>query len=55
VTGTGCGAGAADVLRERSAEPGAIERAVGDAIAGDGRLLISEGPAGIGKSSLVGA
>jgi hypothetical protein len=54
VTGTGSGAGAADVRRERSAELGAIEHAVGDAVAGDGRLLIFEGPAGIGKSSLVG-
>ena len=48
-------AGAADLLRERSAELAAIERAVGDALAGDGRLLVFEGPAGIGKSSLLQA
>jgi hypothetical protein len=44
-----------DGLRERTAELGAIERAVADAVAGDGRLLVFEGPAGIGKSSLLQA
>ena len=47
------GVPAVDVLRERSAELGAIERAVDVAVAGDGRLLVFEGPAGIGKSSLL--
>ena len=46
---------AADVLRERSAELAAIDRAVSVAVAGDGRLLVFEGPAGIGKSSLLQA
>lgn len=49
------GVPAVDVLRERSAELGAIEAAVGVSVAGDGRLLVFEGPAGIGKSSLLRA
>ena len=42
-----------DLLRERSAELGVVERAVADVRSGDGRLLVFEGPAGIGKTSLL--
>jgi predicted ATPase len=55
VVGPGSAPFVADVLRERTAELAAIERAVGDAVGGDGRLLVFEGPAGIGKSSLLQA
>ena len=55
VSGTGSAPRGAEVLRERTAELAAIERAVGDVVAGDGRLLVFEGPAGIGKSSLLEA
>jgi hypothetical protein len=42
-------------LRERAAELEAIDRAVQDARAGRGVLLAVEGPAGIGKTSLLAA
>jgi DNA-binding CsgD family transcriptional regulator len=40
-------------LLEREAELAAIDQALTDTIAGDGRLLIFEGPAGIGKTALL--
>ncbi len=40
-------------LLERATERGQIARALADAAAGTGRLLLIEGPAGIGKSSLL--
>lgn len=40
-------------LLERDAELGAIEAALRDAAAGSGRLVVVEGPAGIGKSRLL--
>jgi DNA-binding CsgD family transcriptional regulator len=55
VVGPGSAPLVADVLRERTAELAAIERAVRDVVAGDGRLLVFQGPAGIGKSSLLKA
>jgi DNA-binding CsgD family transcriptional regulator len=42
-------------LRERDVELGELERAVEDARAGHGRLLVVEGEAGIGKTSLLRA
>ncbi len=43
----------ANRLLERDSELAAIDTLVGDAVAGESRLLIVEGPAGIGKSRLV--
>lgn len=42
-------------LLERGRELSAIDRALGEAAAGRGRLLLVEGPAGIGKTTLVKA
>src|SRR5688572_9449751 len=47
--------GAQTALRERDAELDQIERAVTAAAGGQGQLVIVEGPAGIGKSSLLRA
>ena len=41
------------VLLERAEELAAIDAVIADAVAGDGRLAVIEGPAGIGKSSLL--
>jgi DNA-binding CsgD family transcriptional regulator len=51
-TGNSDGARPAALL-ERDDELGAIDQALADLIAGDGRLLIFEGPAGIGKTALL--
>jgi hypothetical protein len=45
----------ADRLVERAAELAALERALDRAAAGAGALAVIEGPAGIGKSALLGA
>src|ERR1700722_13158000 len=42
-------------LVERDAELGEIDRAVAGAAAGDGWLVLLEGPAGIGKTALLDA
>jgi predicted ATPase len=42
-------------LLERDRELAAIDDALGEAAAGRGRLLLVEGPAGIGKTTLVKA
>ena len=51
---SGAAGGGADVL-ERDAELARIEAAVARAQEGHGSLLVVEGPAGIGKSALIGA
>ena len=51
---SGAGGPGADVL-ERDAELARIEAAVARAQEGHGSLLVVEGPAGIGKSALIGA
>ena len=43
----------AQALLERDAVLARIDQRVSDAIAGDGSLLVLEGPAGIGKTRLV--
>jgi DNA-binding CsgD family transcriptional regulator len=43
------------VLLERETELALLDRVVGEAVAGDGRLGLVEGPAGIGKTRLVAA
>jgi DNA-binding CsgD family transcriptional regulator len=47
--------GPGETLVERESEFVAITRSLADARAGDGRLLLFEGPAGIGKTSLLEA
>ena len=42
-----------ELLLERAEELAAIDAAIADAIAGAGRFAVIEGPAGIGKSSLL--
>ena len=44
---------APEPLIERDAELGALAAAAGDAVAGEGRLVVVEGPAGIGKTRLL--
>src|SRR5919109_470777 len=46
---------ALDSLVERDAELSALTRASGDAVRGDGHLVVVEGPAGIGKTRLLRA
>jgi len=43
------------MLLDRDAELGALERRLSAIGAGEGRVVVVEGPAGIGKSSLLGA
>ena len=43
------------VLLQRDAEMAALDSRLGDVRAGTGRLILVEGPAGIGKSSLIAA
>jgi len=43
------------VLLQRDAEMAALDSQLGDVRAGGGRLILVEGPAGIGKSSLIAA
>jgi DNA-binding CsgD family transcriptional regulator len=45
--------GCADLLLERAGELAVIDAALEDARTGEGRLVVVEGPAGIGKSSIV--
>src|SRR3954453_13660901 len=47
------GAATGSDLAERDAELAQVEQALADAARGDGRLLLVEGPAGIGKSRLL--
>jgi DNA-binding NarL/FixJ family response regulator len=47
------GTPAAEPLIERDAELAALEAAATDAVAGEGRLVVVEGPAGIGKTRLL--
>ena len=42
-------------LLDRDNELRALARQVTDALAGAGRVIVVDGPAGIGKSSLLGA
>jgi predicted ATPase len=42
------------LLLERAEELAAVDAAIADALAGDGRLVVIEGAAGIGKSSVLG-
>jgi predicted ATPase len=49
------GAAATEPLLERSEELAQIESALAEAREGRGRFLVIEGPAGIGKTALLGA
>ena len=44
-----------EALLDRDAELGALARGLRAARAGDGRVILVEGPAGIGKTSLLAA
>ena len=42
-------------LRERASEVATLDTAIGDLVGGDGRCIVVEGPAGIGKTRLLAA